>query len=693
MKNKFRKIALGVMASILSQVSFAQDFSFEVTAGGTSYVLDAVFDDQYDKTISMTLPSTYCEGDEITIKNLSTSNNSPLDGDPTNCNWDLAWGKWYNGAGGHTPSNAFMIGNMTSSWMSGSAVNQLNGTPMNNESWVYGTNIKIKIPTNGPSKYNVINSGSTSLEAYTLMIAPEGIPFFSGYYSGSTNCARSMRIIINVKNGPSEELLNLTGCPEESHVVDLNSNYTYSNWSPSLLTNLPTPVNTTTLSPAVTTTYSGTVTNVQGCSITDEFTISVNNLDQDLIQDQVICEDDLPYYVDIDYIVDYKITVDGIVVMDVSAGLYPSGNQFVITTPGIHIISYEYASDGPWNSNSTICTKEYNLEVISSALGLDSEYYICGKTKPNISPIGATINTEWYYSSGGSMINVHTGIFYTPTQPGNYTLVNSGSGCYSTATFEVINLGGQLNPGFDLITSNQGNYYSITVDAWQSSFPTNVPSIGYWWQVKDLTTGCTFTNYNQWWTNTYPNTANGFTNNFPEYGGSGCTPNTGYGAHGHFEYGHTYRITRGLWSGCDSWMAASAEVTLNMKTSKTRGAEEVIDIKYLKGEELEQVKASILEDVDINMNSSAEIINENKVSNTNLSVSVYPNPTNGEFNVQINNADNSVIEVINALGKTVLKLNANGNVTNIDLTNQPKGVYFVKVVSGDLMEVKRVIKN
>ena len=74
-------------------------------------------------------------------------------------------------------------------------------------------------------------------------------------------------------------------------------------------------------------------------------------------------------------------------------------------------------------------------------------------------------------------------------------------------------------------------------------------------------------------------------------------------------------------------------------------------------------------------------------------VSIYPNPTNGEFKVHVRNIENNIIEVVNILGRTILVKNVNRNNTNFDLSNQPNGVYFVKVISGDLMEVKRVIKN
>ena len=72
---------------------------------------------------------------------------------------------------------------------------------------------------------------------------------------------------------------------------------------------------------------------------------------------------------------------------------------------------------------------------------------------------------------------------------------------------------------------------------------------------------------------------------------------------------------------------------------------------------------------------------------------IYPNPTNDMFNVEIENIENSVIEVVNSIGKTILIQNVNANVTNIDLSNQSNGVYFVKVLIGNVMEVKRVIKN
>jgi len=97
------------------------------------------------------------------------------------------------------------------------------------------------------------------------------------------------------------------------------------------------------------------------------------------------------------------------------------------------------------------------------------------------------------------------------------------------------------------------------------------------------------------------------------------------------------------------------------------------------------------------MNNSGSDLEKNQLSTSRKllheDITVYPNPTNGVFNVQIENIDNSVIKVVNALGKTILIQNVNRNLTSINLTSQPNGVYFVMVVSNETTEVKKVIKN
>jgi len=72
---------------------------------------------------------------------------------------------------------------------------------------------------------------------------------------------------------------------------------------------------------------------------------------------------------------------------------------------------------------------------------------------------------------------------------------------------------------------------------------------------------------------------------------------------------------------------------------------------------------------------------------------VYPNPSNGTFNIELGEgAAVTTVEVINTLGSTVLTSTRNfENLINIDIQNQPKGVYIIKVTSGNKIGLRKVI--
>lgn len=72
-----------------------------------------------------------------------------------------------------------------------------------------------------------------------------------------------------------------------------------------------------------------------------------------------------------------------------------------------------------------------------------------------------------------------------------------------------------------------------------------------------------------------------------------------------------------------------------------------------------------------------------------LNVNVYPNPSSGVFTVT-NDSKISTIEISDVSGRLVLSKNVNAVTTDFDLTEHAKGIYFVKVKSGDKSTVKRV---
>jgi hypothetical protein len=83
-----------------------------------------------------------------------------------------------------------------------------------------------------------------------------------------------------------------------------------------------------------------------------------------------------------------------------------------------------------------------------------------------------------------------------------------------------------------------------------------------------------------------------------------------------------------------------------------------------------------------------------------FNIKVYPNPSNGitNLNVDVKQAGNISISVVNILGKTVYKNKINntsaGNyVRTIDLSNEASGIYFAKVSVNDQQQVIRINLN
>lgn len=71
--------------------------------------------------------------------------------------------------------------------------------------------------------------------------------------------------------------------------------------------------------------------------------------------------------------------------------------------------------------------------------------------------------------------------------------------------------------------------------------------------------------------------------------------------------------------------------------------------------------------------------------------SVFPNPTNDNVAVVIENFDNAKIEVVNMVGQVVKTIEPTSKSTKIDLANQTSGMYFVKVTNGTHQTTKKLI--
>jgi PKD repeat protein len=82
------------------------------------------------------------------------------------------------------------------------------------------------------------------------------------------------------------------------------------------------------------------------------------------------------------------------------------------------------------------------------------------------------------------------------------------------------------------------------------------------------------------------------------------------------------------------------------------------------------------------------------VNNTiKQNVTVYPNPSNGQFNLVVNSdLENATVTIIDQSGKEFTVANAvNGNVISIDASWLNSGTYFVKVADSESVSVQRIV--
>lgn len=73
------------------------------------------------------------------------------------------------------------------------------------------------------------------------------------------------------------------------------------------------------------------------------------------------------------------------------------------------------------------------------------------------------------------------------------------------------------------------------------------------------------------------------------------------------------------------------------------------------------------------------------------SVSVFPNPSNGEFFIQL--TESAAVEVINGLGQVVLAANLSEGQSSLNLNTCPKGIYFVQIKKADASKIIKIVKN
>lgn len=93
-----------------------------------------------------------------------------------------------------------------------------------------------------------------------------------------------------------------------------------------------------------------------------------------------------------------------------------------------------------------------------------------------------------------------------------------------------------------------------------------------------------------------------------------------------------------------------------------------------------------MDDIVLGVNNTVGV----KANNANNAISIYPNPSNGMFNLNVANA-NSQVEVFSVIGERVYsKSQLNKGLNTMDLSSLPEGSYIVRILSGNEVSTKKI---
>jgi len=84
----------------------------------------------------------------------------------------------------------------------------------------------------------------------------------------------------------------------------------------------------------------------------------------------------------------------------------------------------------------------------------------------------------------------------------------------------------------------------------------------------------------------------------------------------------------------------------------------------------------------------------NEVAVAEANIDVYPNPNNGNFSISINTSKTTCYSILDSTGRIVSNGTLNSFENNIDISNMPKGIYFLMTGnSNDFSNTTRIIVN
>lgn len=309
-------------------------------------------------------------------------------------------------------------------------------------------------------------------------------------------------------------------------------------------------------------------------------------------------------------------------------------------------------------STSSICSGQSANLIANLTSGGSSLNYSLTWTQTN--PAGGVI-----FSGAMASVTVSPSVTTTYTA----TITDNTTGCSKSQTYTVIV--NNSDPSFNLTVNTVNNDFFTLSALANNQTASSIPGFGYAWFVEELDINnnsiFTFSNPNCWWQSlSTPTVYNGIDCVNNSYSGSSTIANCSNPTVGKFLYGHKYRITRAVWSNSCPWDQVSITI---------------IPVKTQNGVELIQDEST--------PDFSSVLTLENKTFDN--SISIYPNPSEGMFTIDLSDFESAQIEIYTVFGQKVKTFTQKKATESFDLTGCSKGIYWVKITSNGLEKRCKII--
>ncbi len=134
-----------------------------------------------------------------------------------------------------------------------------------------------------------------------------------------------------------------------------------------------------------------------------------------------------------------------------------------------------------------------------------------------------------------------------------------------------------------------------------------------------------------------------------------------------------------VWTSANSFMFAGATITISPLATT---------VYTVTGTDANgcQKSTTIVQNVN-------ECTGLNEITRAGEGVKIYPNPTSGEFTIELSNSTAKTLEVIDLTGRVVYSNAAASEKVKVNLNNLANGIYYVKIQTKSSTEIVKVVKQ